>query len=167
MKKTILATLIAGSLIGLASCEKYDDLFPEIYHKVLNIKDGGERTVTLNTDNKDNEFVFSVMKTGSEKNALATGLVSPMSEPEYREYADKNNLTRSYLQSKYYSLLDNSLSFSENDSYKFVKVVFDAKAISSLQSESKKDFALPLKLSSEDANVNDSLLVIELDVAAK
>ena len=167
MKKIILATCIASLLVGLASCETYDDLFPEYCHKVLNIKDGGEREVSLNTNDKETEFVFSVMKTGSEKKSLATGLVSPMAESEFKEYTDKYNILNSYLSDKYYIISDNTLSFSENESYKFVKVVFKTDEINSLYKESGKTYALPLKLTSNDANVNDSLLVIKLDFVSQ
>lgn len=163
MKKTILAICLVGSLACLAGCEKYDDLFPEYCHKVLNIKDGGERDVTLKAGN-DTEYKFSVMKSGSEASASVSGFVSSMNEAEYKSYSGKYNISQEYLTSEYYTLVDNNLSFSGQDRYKFVKVVFKTDAINTLQKTSGKKYALPLKLVSNDATVNDSIIILKPDI---
>lgn len=164
MKKTILATFLVSSLVGFTSCETYDDLFPEYCHKVLNIKNGGERDITLYTTGEDGELTFSVMKTGSEANSSVTGLVASMAEDEYIAYADKYNISNSYLPEEYYTLVDNTLSFSGQEGYKFVKVIFKTNAISELQNKSGKKYAIPLKLTSTDATVNDSLLILKPEI---
>lgn len=40
------AACVLGGTLALSSCEKYDELFPEQYHCVLNIK--MQASVTLN-----------------------------------------------------------------------------------------------------------------------
>lgn len=156
---------VLGGTLALSSCEKYDELFPEKYHCVLNIKDSGIRNVELSATNAEETVLVSVMKTGSKGEAQAGGIVSPMPEKAFQEYCTTNRLNYDYLPAEYYSLQNNEMQFSSQDRYKLVNAVLKTKGILQLQESHKgKSYALPLLLHSSEVPVNDSLLIIVPDI---
>ena len=84
------AACVLGGTLALSSCEKYDELFPEQYHCVLNIKDAGIRNIELYTTEAEGAVSISVMKTGSKGDVPANGTVTPMSEAIFQEYCNTN-----------------------------------------------------------------------------
>ena len=161
----LMACLAAGSIL-LSGCVKYgeDELFPQEYHKVLNFKNGGERITTIYTTGEDETVNFTVMKTGSEETFSAKGKVALMTSAEYAAYAATNYLNYDYLPAGTYKFTDTELDFSDAESYKVLSVAFDAIAVKQQIADNGKQYVLPLKLTSPDASVKDSVLLLELDV---
>lgn len=154
-----------GGTLALSSCEKYDELFPNQYHCVLNIKNAGIRNVELYTTESEGSVSVSVMKTGSEGNVAANGVISPMPEDAFQAYCNTYGLKYAYLPSACYSLQNNNLQFSAQERYKFVDALLKNKEIMKLQSNlNGQKYALPLLLRSQEASVNDSLLIIIPDL---
>lgn len=159
------AACVLGGTLALSGCEKYDQLFPEQYHCVLNMKDAGVRNVELYTTDTEGSVSVSVIKTGSEGEAPANGAITPMPEERFQEYCSTNGLTYAYLPAEYYSLQDNELQFSAQERYKFVKALLKTREIRQLQENTGgEQYALPLLLRSSDVSVNDSLLIIVPDI---
>lgn len=166
-KITLLACLAAGSYL-LTSCETYgdDELFPEQYHRALNFKDAGERSLTFYTTGEDDVTQFTVMKSGSEAEFAVKGNINAMSEAEFTTYTQNNNLIGySYLPQEYYSLSANDLDFSASEKYKVLSATFKTDDIKKLsESNNNAKYILPLLLTSRDATVNDSLLLFEPNI---
>lgn len=159
------AACVLGGTLALSGCEKYDQLFPEQYHCVLNMKDAGIRNVELYTTDTEGSISVSVMKTGSEGDVSANGAITPMPEESFQAYCSANGLTYAYLPAEYYSLQDNELQFSAQERYKFVKALLKTREIRQLQENTGgEQYALPLLLRGSDVSVNDSLLIIVPDI---
>lgn len=162
MKKYILTSLMFFSLFLLANCEKYNELFDAQYHKVLNIKQSGEQSVILYTTGEKGEYVFSVMKTGSEINQVADAEIVPMEESFFTAYAKKYNITSKYLPSRYYKLQGDKIHFDKDRGYEFVKVLFETNEMNKLNDgHTEFSYVLPLVLRSDNATVNDSIIIIK------
>lgn len=161
------AICVLGGTLALSSCEKYDELFPEKYHCVLNIKDAGIRNIELYTTDAEGSVSVSVMKTGSEGSVPANGVITPMAEEVFQAYCNTNGLKYAYLPAEYYSLQNNDLQFSAQERYKLVNALLKTKEILQLQeSQNGQKYALPLLLRSSEVSVNDSLLIIVPDIQA-
>lgn len=161
------AACVLGGTLALSSCEKYDELFPEQYHCVLNIKDAGIRNIELYTTEAEGAVSISVMKTGSKGDVPANGTVTPMSEAIFQEYCNTNGLKYAYLPAEYYTLQNNELQFSSQERYKPVNTVLKTREILQLQeSHNGQAYALPLLLRSSEVSVNDSLLIIVPQIKA-
>lgn len=167
LNKIFWASCAVIGTFALSSCEKYDELFPEQYHRVLNIKNAGISSVDLYTIDGESAVEISVMKTGSEEKATATGTLAAMTEEAFNTYCSNNNLLYTYLPADCYELKNNDLQFAESERYKFVEAVMNIIAINDVMEQNpEKTYALPLKLSSTDASVNDSLLILLPNVTA-
>lgn len=161
------AACVLGGTLALSSCEKYDELFPEQYHCVLNIKDAGIRNIELYTTEAEGAVPISVMKTGSKGDVPANGTVTPMSEAIFQEYCNTNGLKYAYLPAEYYTLQNNELQFSSQERYKPVNTVLKTREILQQQeSHNGQAYALPLLLRSSEVSVNDSLLIIVPQIKA-
>ena len=78
------AACVLGGTLALSSCEKYDELFPEQYHCVLNIKDAGIRNIELYTTEAEGAVSISVMKTGSKETYQPTEQSLRCRKPSFR-----------------------------------------------------------------------------------
>ncbi len=165
MKKIFLLTFLVGLTFFFAGCETYEDLFPEEYHVVLNFKDGMEKEVELSLEGATTEVGVSVMKTGSEDNSVASGLVEVMSEEDFKAIAEKYNIKGVFLAPEFYTLNNNELSFTGDESYKFVNVSLKNDEIKALTKKNIDKVALPLKLSSTDATVNTNMVIILVELS--
>lgn len=142
------------------SCEKYDELFPEEYHQVLNIKNSGISNIQLYTTETETIVPVSIMKTGSKEKSKSDGLLSSMNSLTFEEFCKYNDVHYEYLPENCYSLKNNQLNFTETERYKIVDVIFKTKEIKQLIDNGNKEYALPLLLSSSESNVKDSLLIL-------
>ena len=133
LNKIFWATCMLGGTLALSSCETYDELFPQQYHCVLNIKDAGIRNAELYTTDAEGKIQISIMKTGSQGEALANGMLVPMSEEAFQAYCTDNNLGYAYLPAEYYSLPDKELKFGAQERYKIVEAILKTREIQKLQ----------------------------------
>lgn len=165
LNKIFWATCILGGTFALSSCETYDELFPQQYHCVLNIKDAGIRNVELYTTDAEGKIPISIMKTGSQGEALANGTLVPMQEEIFQAYCTDNNLGYAYLPAEYYSLPNKDLQFGNQERYKIVEVILKTREIQKLQeAHNGQKYALPLLIRSSEVSVNDSMLIIAPDI---
>ncbi len=162
-KINIFACLIGGAL-ALSSCEKYDDLVPAEYHNVLNIKHYGLQKITLYTTGEDPVWNFTVMKGGSEEGYKSSASINVMTEADYKEYSNAENVQAEYLPSEYYEIPETEFSFGAKETYKIVGVKFKAAEIKKLMDNTKKKYALPIVMSSDVSNVNNNIIVAQLNV---
>lgn len=164
MKRTVYLTnlLLASVLLVLGSCETYDDLFPEEYHATLTLQTSGTVANALYTTGFDGEYEFTVMKGGSEPELSATGRVESMNAAEFAQYCETWNLSYTMIPPQYYSLENNDLSFAGADQrYAKVKTIFKTSELKTLfEASPNTRYALPLLLTSTEATVNDSLLLL-------
>lgn len=162
-----MALCILSGTMAITGCEKYDELFAEQYHRVLNIKNGGIRNIDLYTINATDTIPVSVMKTGSEASISANGMLATMNEADFLSYCTDNDLNYTIIPSDYYILSNNDLSFADTERYKMVNAVLKVRELKKLMdSNPDKHYALPLVLRSMNATVNDSLLIIDPNVIA-
>lgn len=165
LNKIFWATCMLGGTLALSSCETYDELFPQQYHCVLNIKDAGIRNAELYTTDAEGKIQISIMKTGSQGEALANGMLVPMSEEAFQAYCTDNNLGYAYLPAEYYSLPDKELKFGAQERYKIVEAILKTREIQKLQeTHNGQKYALPLLIRSSEVSVNDSMLIIAPDI---
>lgn len=167
LNKIFWATCILGGTFALSSCETYDELFPQQYHCVLNIKDAGIRNVELYTTDAEGKIPISIMKTGSKGDVPANGTLVPMTEEAFQAYCTNNALKYAYLPAAYYTMPNEELQFSAQERYKIMNVVLKTRDILKLQeSNHGQKYALPLLLHGNGASVHDSLLIIAPDIKA-
>lgn len=167
LNRIFWATCILGSTFALSSCEKYDELFPQQYHCVLNIKDAGIRNADLYTTDAEGIVQISIMKTGSQEEALASATLEPMSQEAFQVYCTDNNLRYDYLPTECYSLSDKDLKFEAQERYKIVEAILKTREIQKLQeTHNGQQYALPLLIRSSEVSVNDSMLIITPNVTS-
>jgi hypothetical protein len=91
MKKSILATgLVAMMALASTSCDSYD-LYPEEYHSVLLIKDGGTNDLTLYVTDNVKSYPINVLKGGSDPDVVAKASLRFMTDEDWTQYIEETN----------------------------------------------------------------------------
>lgn len=132
------------------SCEQYDDLYSEEYHKILSIKtDNTIQELTLYSTGENAEYSFTVLKGGINPELSSEATISTMSEGDLKAYNEKNDLNFALIPEDYYSFSQTDLQFNgKEDRYKIVKVTLRTTAIKALiaSSTDSKAYVLPIIL---------------------
>lgn len=148
-------------MLAFTGCEKYDDLYPEAVHKVLTIKNAGEQNVMLYTTGDDGTYNISIMKGGSEADAPVSAELVVMGEAELAEYCNKYDANYKRLPEEYYSLSANRLDYVGGEGYKIVTASFKTDNLKKFFETNGTDYVLPLMLLSEEATLEDSLVILK------
>jgi len=132
------------------SCEQYDDLYSEEYHKILSIKtDNTIQELTLYSTGENAEYSFTVLKGGTNPELSSEATISTMSEGDLKAYNEKNDLNFALIPEDCYSFSQTDLQFNgKEDRYKTVKVTLKTTAIKSLiaSNTDSKAYVLPITL---------------------
>lgn len=150
--------LPATALMLLAACSESDvqELFPESYQKILYIKDGGDKNVTLYVTGQDAQYSLKVCKGGSDpaKNALAK--VEVMSQADVdKDYTVPFGETYKVLTTDAYSLGDCDIELGSSESARDIAISLKTGRIRDLmQAEPDTHWILPLELVSATDSVN-------------
>lgn len=141
---------IASIMLFNTSCEQYDDLYSEEYHKILSIKtDNAIQELTLYSTGENAEYSFTVLKGGTNPELSSAATISTMSEGDLKAYNEKNDLNFALIPEDCYSFNQTDLQFNgKEDRYKIVKVTLKTTAIKSLiaSSTDSKTYVLPIIL---------------------
>lgn len=141
---------IASIMLVNTSCEQYDDLYSEEYHKILSIKtDNTIQELTLYSTGENAEYSFTVLKGGINPELSSEATISTMSEGDLKAYNEKNDLNFALIPEDYYSFSQTDLQFNgKEDRYKIVKVTLRTTAIKALiaSSTDSKAYVLPIIL---------------------
>lgn len=145
-------------LAVVTACSESDvqELFPDNYRKILYIKDGGEKNVTLYVTGQDAEYTFRVCKGGSDTNQNASGRIEVMTQDAVDEvYSIPYGEPYKVLPSDLYTLGAQDLEFGTSDMARTVTVSLDVARIRSvIQSDADAVYMLPLQLVSATDSVN-------------
>uniref|UniRef100_A0AB33JCQ0 DUF1735 domain-containing protein n=1 Tax=Prevotella sp. GTC17260 TaxID=3236796 RepID=A0AB33JCQ0_9BACT len=160
--KKFFYTALALMTLTTTGCEQYDNLFPDKYHSIITLQTSDHQDVTLYTTGEDGKYQLTILKGGSEPSQTATGKVTPMSEAAFATYCKTWGLDKSRLPDADFTLANADFTFTGDTSrYHHVDVTFKTDAIKALLAANpSKDYVLPLLLTSNDATVNDSLILI-------
>jgi hypothetical protein len=91
MKKSILASgLVAMMALASTSCDSYD-IYPNEYHSVLIIKDGGSSDLTLYVTDETYSYPINVLKGGSDPDVVAKASLRFMNDSDWEEYIEETN----------------------------------------------------------------------------
>lgn len=155
-------------MFATTSCDLYDDLYSEEYHKVLSIKtENTIQDLTLYSTGDDAEYSFTVMKGGTNPELSSSATINTMSEDDLKSYNETNGLNFALIPQNCYSYSQTDLQFSgKDDRYKTVKVTLKTTAIKALieASAGSKTYVLPiiLKGATDKDIVNSNLNILIL-----
>ncbi|MGL4852248.1 MAG: DUF1735 domain-containing protein [Phocaeicola sp.] len=156
MKKLVTILSLCGALMGVSSCDKYDDLIPEKYDKILSLKVYGEQELTLYNTGSETEYLITAMKTGSRPDLAASATVSVMSEAQFEAYLAETGLNYRKLPEACYSLSNNELQFSATDTWKIVPVSIDPVKVAEYVGVTEDTYVIPIIMaSSQDSILHD------------
>ena len=164
MKKNITKWLWASvALLTLSACGEsdydIDNLFPEQYAKILNIRNSGEQATTLYSTGNELAVPVTVMKSGSDVSATAQATLKVLSKAEINEKVGSEDNPYTPIPSNLYSVVNNELSFASEDRWKQTEIRFPATSvteISNLLSDNPdgKKYVVGLELVSSSDSVN-------------
>lgn len=159
MKQLIRNIMLPVALIALATgCNEGDiqELFPSDYQKILYIKDGGDKNVTLYVTGQDVDYSFKVCKGGSDPVQSAAAKIEVMSQEQVDDaysipYGEKYKV----ISADAFTLTGTELEFTSADMAKTVNVNLKVDRVKELcKNEPDTRWLLPLKLVSATDSVN-------------
>ncbi len=138
MRKNIIKLLVGTLAIGgLSACDEseyeIDNLLPSEYAKILNIRDGGEQSITLYDVGKSDSYTVSVMKIGNAESITADATLAVMTKAEIGERLGLHENNYAPLPADYFSLSETTLHFEADERYKIISVNFSAEQISKIR----------------------------------
>lgn len=122
-RKYLFLSLVLG--LGLTSCEKFDNIVPAQYNKILSMKANGEQALKVYATGEVNEYDITVMKGGYENSATAAAKVDVMTEIEFAQWSQETGKSFVRIPESCFSLSDNDLQFASGDMYKVAKLSVD------------------------------------------
>lgn len=147
-----------AALMLAAGCSESDvqDLFTDNYHKIIYIKDAGDKNVTLYVTGSDVNYSFKVCKGGSNPALSAAGRIEVMSQAQVdEEYSIPYGETYKVLTSDAYTLNGADVEFGTADMAKTVDVSLKVNRVKTLtDSDPDALWVLPLRLVSDRDSVN-------------
>lgn len=163
---------MTGILILLGACEgsEYDlsNTIPNEFHKILYMKDGGKKDLTLyRGTGQAKHYTFSVTKAGSNPNLEAKVEIKLMTQEQVDEHGDLDGVTYKIIDESTYSLDVTHLDFATTEIYKKVDISLDPEKISAvMESDPSAMWVLPLQVTSEtdSINTNKKELFLRLEV---
>lgn len=166
MKKKIIyiATLLVA-LVG-SSCEKYDNLIPGEYDKILSLKEVGEQELTLYKTGEDGKYTLTVMKGGNNPAATSEVNVTIMDEVELAAHSGIVGKSYTLLPESAYEVLTPSLVFGSSDSYQIGEISLRTGSIDELLSSSTDNYVLPVLITSKNDSINakKNLVILQPNV---
>lgn len=169
-KQYITYTLlsIAGMLVA-PGCSESDvrDLFPDDYSKILYIKDGGEKNVTLYVTGQDTRYSFKVCKGGSDPAMSAAASLEIMSQQDVDQaYSIPYGESYKVLASDAYALSTDNIEFGTADMAQTIDVTLRVDRIRQIvEADPASIYMLPVRLVSatDSVNINHNNYVIIID----
>lgn len=163
--------LLAGCLMGLAACSDLeydlDNIVPEQYHKILYVKGNGKQSLTLYNTGEDQQYVFSIVKSGSDPSLTAHVSIGVMEQNQIdEEYSIPEGVNYSLIGEDCYSLETTEVDFTSSDRYKLVNVFFKTQQVKDvLENNPDKVWVLPLQITSatDSVNAEKNKVFIELE----
>lgn len=146
MKKRIIAASLIGLLVLGTSCEDKRDEFLSDYDTRMYFRNSDLQEQDCYITGDLTNYTVSVVKAGSELNAVADASVTMMDEAQLLAYNDQNVTNYSILPSECYTLNGElKMDFAADDLYRTFDVAFNPELIYKLP---KANYVLPMVLSS-------------------
>ena len=170
MKKNILLSILAGSLMGLVSCNKSDydleTMIPEEFHKIVYLKTYGKQELTLYATGQENKFDYSILKGGAMPELTASAELKVLTQEELDEkYSILENVKYKLIEQDAYTIDNTYFEFSSEENFKPFTVSLNAEAIAKDSDEDPEAvWVLPLYLSSKTDSINANKNSIFLQV---
>lgn len=152
----IFILLVSCYATLLIACKKYDDLVPTEYHNVVLIKENGNQEVTLYTGvNEKGSFEFTVMKSGSKPEAVATVETELINEERLKNLGFT---AVKQLPSNLYTIDKTRFNLDGNNRYAKGAVTLKndevERFLQSLPANEREDYRIALQIKSSNATVN-------------
>ena len=144
MKKRIIAASLIGLLVLGTSCEDKRDEFLSDYDTRMYFRNSDLQEQDCYITGDLTNYTVSVVKAGSELNAVADASVTMMDEAQLLAYNDQNVTNYSILPSECYTLNGElKMDFAADDLYRTFDVAFNPELIYKLP---KANYVLPMVL---------------------
>ncbi len=148
--------LLVFSTTLLVACKKNEDLVPAEYHSVVLIKENATQEVTLYTGvGEEGRFEFTILKSGSEPNAVATVEVELISGERLKSLGF--NATKQ-LPSNLYTIDKTTFNLDGNNRYAKGTIILKndeiANFLQTLPTEERSNYRIALQIKSNNATVN-------------
>lgn len=157
--KRYLNIFIALSLsftIASSCQEEMENLFPKEYDKVLSIKDINIVELTLTDILESSVSEFVILKGGGKPDSESIAHFRVMTEEEACSEWHYSKDQIAIIQKTGFNL-EETITISETENYKKVRIEFNPAAISKMQKQEDETWILPLALESETDNINPNM----------
>lgn len=160
MKKRIIAASLIGLLVLGTSCEDKRDEFLSDYDTRMYFRNSDLQEQDCYITGDLTNYTVSVVKAGSELNAVADASVTMMDEAQLLAYNDQNVTNYSILPSECYTLNGElKMDFAADDLYRTFDVAFNPELIYKLP---KANYVLPMVLnSSKTVTENKNVIFVK------
>lgn len=156
MKKSILYIALLLFTFLQTSCEDNKEQYLEDYSTILYFRNSGEIEHTIYKTEEMSQYVVSVVKAGSDQNAVTSVDIKIMDEAMLADYNAGHGTRYKALPTDCYSIVTGNLSFSSLDLYKEIDMTLHTMPINNIQGEgSAGDYIVPLYLSDSSDMINE------------
>ena len=164
MKNKLLIFGLCGMLFSQTACDNYDDLIPQEYNTILSMKQAGEKDIILYKTGENTIYEIVTQKNGAKPTNTATADVEVMNAVDFAEYLAKTGKSYKMLPANCYSLSDNNLDFSSDETWKKVPLSINTDAIEAFLSENTEDeYVIPIAM----VSATDSVLATKNNLILK
>ena len=159
MKQILYSLLFLGSLATFTGCEEadYQELIPQEYNKILNLKKCGQNDLVLFNDGQQVKYSITVVKSGSDPSATAQVRLSTLSQTEIDNESRYKGNNYVVLNSDCYTFRNKDISFESSDTYKIEEFTLNPEKITEqveAEANANSIFILPIRLTSKTDSVN-------------
>jgi|GEM_PF-501647 hypothetical protein len=149
--------LAASCTTFLVGCQKYGDPVPAEYHNVALIKESGNQDITLYTEvGEQGNFEYTVMKSGSEPDAVATIQTEILTLEQLKEIGFTSI---KLFPENLYTVNQTSFNLDGNNRYAKGSITFKNDEVDAflktVEVNERDNYKVPLRIKSTNATVNE------------
>ncbi len=156
----ILLLLLCLSFAACNDEGNIQDLFPEEFHKILYIKDGGEKEITLYNTGENTTYSFVICKAGSDPSLTAHVEVGLLSQNIIdQEYTANEGIPYQIIPQDSYELDVTELSFLSMETSKQVNITLYTEKLQQVFENTVDNtrWLLPLEVTSDNDSINSDM----------